>query len=222
MRSLAILLVIALPAFPQVAGPANSTYKTKEGREQIARNLSGPERDQRQKPKELVKAMELRPGMTVADVGTGVGYMLPHVSAAVGPTGRILAQDIQQDFLDKAREANKSLTNVTYLLGSDTNPQLPADSVDVILLLDAYHHFDYPEKMLAHLHKALRPGGRLVIADFYKREGAMGTNNPRRAIEHIRLDEQDVTKEVEANGFKFASRREHIPKSQYMAVFEKK
>ena len=216
-----LLLAVTLPAAAQVAEKANEGYKTKEAREKVARGLSAPDRDQRQKPKQLVEAMSLRPGMTVADVGTGVGYMLPHLSAAVGPSGRILAQDIQQDFLDSARNANKELGNVTYILGTTMDPKLPDDSVDVILALDAYHHFDYPEKMLANLHKSLKPGGRLVIVDFYKREGAMGGSGSRRALEHIRLDEQDAIKEIEANGFKFLSRREHIPNSQYMAIFEK-
>jgi ubiquinone/menaquinone biosynthesis C-methylase UbiE len=215
------LLAITLPGLAQVAEKANEGYKTKEDRQRVARGLSAPDRDQRQKPKELVEAMGLKAGMTVADVGTGVGYMLPHLSGAVGPSGRVLAQDIQQDFLDSARNANKSLSNVSYILGTPNDPKLPENSVDVILALDAYHHFDYPEKMLANLHKSLKPGGRLVIVDFYKRAGAMGGPDSRRAIEHIRLDEADAIKEVEANGFRFLSRREHIPNSQYMAIFEK-
>jgi ubiquinone/menaquinone biosynthesis C-methylase UbiE len=222
MKFFALFLFSLLPALPQVAEKANETYKTKEGREQVARGLSGPDRDQRQKPKELVDAIALKPGMVVADVGTGVGYMLPYLSAAVGPAGKVLAQDIQQDFLDKARDTAKDLRNVTFILGSANDPKLPGDSVDVILALDAYHHFDYPEQMLAHFSKALKRGGRLVIVDYYKREGAMGGGNNRRALEHIRLDEADVTKEVEANGFRFLSRREHLPNSQYIAIFEKK
>ena len=222
MKYLILILAAAVPGLPQVADKANSGYKTPEGRAQVARGLAGPERDQRQRPKELVEAMAIRPGMTVIDVGTGVGYMLPYLSAAVGPTGRILAQDIQQDFLDKAKESNKSLSNVTYILGTDSDPKLPPGSADMLLVLDAYHHFDYPEKMLAHLGKSLKPGGRLVIVDFYKREGAMGGADRRRPLEHIRLDEAEATKEIEANGFRLVSRREHIPNSQYMAVFEKK
>lgn len=221
MKYIVLLFLAALPALPQVAEKANEGYKTKEGREQVARGLGGADRDQRQKPKELVDAMGLKPGMAVADVGTGVGYMLPHLSSAVGPNGKVLAQDIQEDFLEKARATAKNLTNVSFILGSPNDPKLPADSVDSILVLDAYHHFDYPDKMLAHLHKALKAGGRLVIVDYYKREGAMGGGNNRRALEHIRLDEADVRKEIEANRFRFVSLREHIPQSQYMAIFEK-
>jgi ubiquinone/menaquinone biosynthesis C-methylase UbiE len=217
-----LLLAITLPGLAQVAEKANEGYKTKEDRERVARGLSAPDRDHRQKPKELVEAMGLTAGMTVADVGTGVGYMLPHLSAAVGSSGRVLAQDIQQDFLDSARKANKDLSNVTYILGTAADPKLPENAVDVILALDAYHHFDYPEKMLASLHKALKPGGRLVVVDFYKREGAMGGPGSRRALEHVRLDEADAIKEIEANGFRILSRREQIPNSQYMAIFEKK
>src|SRR5438309_1792768 len=75
----------------QVAEQANQGYKTKEGRANVAKVLSAADRDQKQKPKELVEAMSLKPGMVVADIGTGVGYMLPFLSEAVGPGGRVLA-----------------------------------------------------------------------------------------------------------------------------------
>jgi ubiquinone/menaquinone biosynthesis C-methylase UbiE len=147
--------------------------------------------------------------------------MLPFLSKAVGGDGRVIAQDIEDDFLDKAREkaSKEKLANVSFVKGTPTDPNLPEAGVDVILALDAYHHFDYPEPMLANLRKSLRDSGRLVIVDFYKRKDAMPNG---RALEHIRLDQDDVVKEVEANGFRFVSAREHIVRSQYMAVFEKK
>lgn len=220
MKPLTCILFFACAASAQVAKEANSGYTTKEGRDRVAATLGAPDRDARQKPQELVDAMQLRPGQVVADVGTGVGYMLPFLSRAVGAEGRVLAEDIQDDFLEKARAAAASgkLANVQFIKGTETNPNLPEGGVDVELALDSYHHYDYPEKMLAALHKALKPGGRLVIVEFYKRPDAMPGG---RAMQHIRLDEADVIKEVEANRFRFVSKREHIKGSQYMAVFEK-
>jgi len=90
--------------------------------------------------------------------------------------------------------------------------------VDIVLALDVYHHFDYPQKMLAAIHKALKPGGKLVIVEYYKRAEAMPNN---RALTHIRLDLADVIKEVEANHFHLLSEREHIPDSQYLLVLRK-
>ena len=215
-----ILCGVCLAALGQVAKEANSRYQTHEGREAVAKLLSAADRDSRQKPKELVDAMELRPGMVVADVGTGVGYMLPFLSKAVGPSGQVLAEDIFDDFLkaatDKAQK--EKLTNVSFIKGTETSPNLPESSIDVILALDSYHHYDYPEKMLAGFHKGLRSGGRLIIVDFYKRPGAMPNG---QAMTHIRLDEADVVKEIQARGFRLLSKREHIPGSQYMLVFEK-
>ena len=113
--------------FAQVADKANSGYKTPEGRARVAENLSRPDRDARQKPEELVSAMSLRPGMVVADVGTGTGYMLPFLSRAVGPTGRVLAQDIHADFLERTEQKaeRKKLANVSFIKGTDTDPNLP-------------------------------------------------------------------------------------------------
>ena len=221
MKRLVYFLLFSSVAFPQVADKANEGYKTKEGREGVAKNLADPKRDERQKPRELVEAMNLRPGQTVADVGTGVGYMLPFLGHAVGPNGRVLAEDIQNDFLDKARTRARvaNMNNVTFILGTDRDPKLPSDSVDAILVLDVYHHFDFPDTMLGHLRDSLHSDGKLYIVDYYKRPEAMPNN---RAVEHIRLDEDDVIKEIEGYGFKLVSQHEHIPKSQYMAIFEKK
>lgn len=218
---LAILFLVCAAAFPQVAEDANKGYKTKEGRESVAKTLAAPDRDQRQNPRDIIDAMALKPGNSVADVGTGVGFMLPYLSHAVGDSGQVIAEDIQTDFLDKAklRTQTQSLKNVKFVLGNERDPNLPADTLDAVLLLEVYHHFDYPETMLSHIRDSLLSDGRLVIADYYKRPDAMPGG---RAMEHIRLDEADVIREVESNGFKLASKHELVPKSMYVAVFVKK
>ena len=91
--------------------------------------------------------------------------------------------------------------------------------MDVILALDSYHHFNYPNDMLASFKAALKPGGHLAIVEYYKREGAMAGQS---ALTHIRLDDSDVIKEVEAAGFALVEEHEHIPKSQYIALFRLK
>ena len=213
MKKLIVVLFCAIGLFAQVAKKANERYQSKEGREKMVETLGDPTRDARQKPNELVAALGIKPGMTVVDVGTGIGYMLPHLSRAVGAGGRVIAEDIFPDFLDKAKQRAKKedLTNVTFVLGTDSDPNLPPQSADLILLLDAYHHFDYPEKMLAGIRRALKADGRLAIVDYYKR----GFRDPA----HIRLDDREVIKEVEANGFRLLSAAPFIPESQHMAVF---
>ena len=222
MKLSGILAGIALAATlaAQVAGPANSGYQTEQQRKGVASGLADPARDGKQKPAELIRTMGLQPGMTVADVGTGIGYMLPFLSRRVAPGGRVIAEDIFDDFLASARQRaeNQKLDNVTFVKGTETDPNLPEAAVDIILALDVYHHFDYPEKMLAAIHKSLKPGGKLVVVEYYKRQEAMAGG---RALTHIRLDMPDVIKEIEANHFHLIAEKEHIPDSQYLLILRK-
>jgi predicted methyltransferase len=220
----AIVLAVIPAALAQVATQANEGYQTHAGRESVAKALGDPAREERQQPRDIVEALDLKPGATVADVGTGVGFMLPYLSHAVGDTGRVIGEDIQNDFLDKARLKVQlsRLSNVQLVLGTDRDPKLPADTLEGVLVLDVYHHFDYPEEMLEHIRDSLLSDGKLVIVEYFKRRGAMPGADPDRPLQHIRLDQDDLIKEVEANGFRLVSKRDLVPKSQYIAVFEKK
>jgi ubiquinone/menaquinone biosynthesis C-methylase UbiE len=204
-----------------VATQANSKYQTPEDRQKMAKGLADPGRDQAQKPGQLMFQMGLQPGMTVADVGTGVGHLLPFLSRRVGDKGHVIAEDIFDDFLAAAKQvaAEEKLANVTFVKGEETDPKLPEAGVDMVLAFDVYHHFDYPEKMLAGIYKALKPGGKLVVVEYYKRPEAMENG---RAMTHIRLDMPDVIKEIEANHFHLLSEKEHIKDSQYILVLEKR
>jgi predicted methyltransferase len=218
----ALFLAACCPMlWAQVATDANTRYQTAEGRKAVAAGLGNPERDATERPRELVDAMDLKPGMTVADIGTGVGYMLPYLSRAVGPSGRVMAEDIFDDFLNaaKQRAADEKLANVTFVKGLETDPRLAEGAIDVILALDSYHHYDYPEKMLAAFSQALRPGGRLILVEYYKRPNAMPGGD---ALKHIRLDEPDLVHEIERNGFRKLSEHDHIKGSQYIVTFAKK
>ncbi|MEX2262392.1 MAG: methyltransferase domain-containing protein [Bryobacteraceae bacterium] len=209
-------------AFGQVAEQANSGYRTKEGRDRVASSLARPSRDERQKPQELVDGLGLKPGQVVADIGTGIGYMLPYLSRAVGPSGRVYAEDIHDDFLEKAEAKAKKekLSNVSFVKGIEADVKLAKNSIDMAFALDAYHHMNYPEPIVDSIHRALKLGGRFVVVDFYKREGAMGPGRDARG--HIRADQADVIREVEARGFKLTSKSEHLKDSQYVLVFKKK
>jgi predicted methyltransferase len=212
---LAAWLALVGTAWCQVATEANKNYQTEQGRAALAQALGDRSRDQTQNPVELVAALGIAPGATVADVGTGVGFMLPYLSKAVGPSGLVMGEDIQNDFLEIARKkvADEKLANVKLALGAETDPKLPPGAVDVELVLDVYHHFDYPEKMLAALRAALRSDGRMAIVEYYKQEMVPG---------HIRLDRDEVIREVEGNGFRLASRNDHITSRQYLLIFAKK
>jgi predicted methyltransferase len=217
--ALATLALIST-ASAQVAERANAHYATPEQRSALARGMAAPSRDQQEKPRELVASLGITAGMAVADIGTGPGYILPFLSEPVGPRGRVLAEDIYPDFLEAARHRAESLhlPNVTLVLGTETDPKLPAASLDLAFLLDVYHHFNYPGPMLAHLRDSIREGGRLAIVDYYRRRDAMPSND---ALEHIRAEQPEVIKEVEAAGFRLLSKHDHIPDSQYVLIFRK-
>jgi len=225
MKRLALVaLLCASAGFPQVAEKANEGYRTEAGRASVAKGLAAPDRDARQKPRDIVEALGLKTGDSVADVGTGIGYMIPYLSHAVGDSGQVYAEDIFNDFLQQAKMKVQlqRLTNVKFVLGTDRDPKLPADTLSGVLVLDVYHHFDYPEAMLEHIRDSLLSDGKLVIVEYYKRPGAMGGPDANRALEHIRLDQDDLIKEVEANGFRLVSKSDLVPKSQYLAIFQKK
>jgi ubiquinone/menaquinone biosynthesis C-methylase UbiE len=214
MKRLVLTFAIsAALAWPQVASKANENYKTKEGRDGVAKTLDNPNRDKSQKPEEIIAALDLKPGMGVADIGTGTGYMLPFLSKAVGPTGYVLGEDIAQDFLEraKARITSENLANTKVRLGTERDANLPS-GLDVELVLDVYHHFDYPDTMLASLARGLKQDGRLVIIDFYRKDRA----------DHIRLEREDVIKEIESNGFRLTANRDKIGNNQYMLTFVKR
>jgi ubiquinone/menaquinone biosynthesis C-methylase UbiE len=214
------LLLVATLLQAQVAEKANETYRTKEGRSKIAATLANTStRDARQKPKELVAALDLKPGMIVADIGTGAGYMLPYLSEAVGPSGKVIAEDIFPDFLETAKKNAAALKNVEFVLGSEKATNIPARSADVIFVLDAYHHFDYPKAVLDDFGKVLKPGGRLIIVEYHKNNVSMGNG---RALEHIRLGVDDAIKEIEGAGWKLLTRKEFTPQVQWLAVFLKR
>jgi ubiquinone/menaquinone biosynthesis C-methylase UbiE len=216
MKLLCLFLALAGGAWPQAAGDVNARYRTREGRVQVAAGLANPDRDKTQMPESVVTALALKPGMTVADIGTGVGYLLPYLSNAVGPSGKVLAEDVQTDFLDQAKAKIQAaqLSNVSLILGEFTDPKLPPAGVDVELVLDVYHHFDEPAKMLAALAPALKPGGRLVIVEYHK------ADSPQPG--HILREWSDVQREVEASGYRLLSKIDRITVNQYMLTFVRK
>ena len=219
MKRVRLAVVLAGTLFAQVAQQANERYQTPEGRASVAASLTAKDRDANQQPKVIVELLGITPGMTVADVGTGAGYMLPYLSAAVGSAGTLIAEDIFRDFLNRAQHlaADHQLSNVRFVLGAEKDPSLGA-GVDLALLMDAYHHLNYPADVLSSLARSLKPDGRLAVVEYHRKPDVMNGY----AMQHIRLDEDDAIKEIEANGFRLVFRKEHEPARQWVAIFVKK
>lgn len=209
------------PAPAQVARAANQEYLTPEGRRAAAFEMTHANRPGLEESERLVKSFEINSGSHVADVGAGVGYMLPLLVAAVGSEGRVFAEDIQPDFvaaIGKKIEVN-GWPNVTAVLGTPVDPKLPHNRLDVALLIDVYHHLDYPGEIINRIRDALKPHGRLIVADFYN-----SRPHPRSAPEvlrrHIRADRDDFAGEIAVEGFRLVKKFDHLP-HEYVLVFKK-
>ena len=124
--------------------------------------LERASREREERPDQVVAAMVLTPDATVADIGAGTGYFSLRLAARV-PRGRVYAVDIQPEMLRalQRRVSRAGVSNVETILGTETDPELPARSVDAVLLVDAFHEFSHPAEMLDRIYRSLRPGGRL-------------------------------------------------------------
>ena len=155
--------------------------------------LEGPGRARWQRPARLVRALGLRQGQSVAEVGAGSGYFVRRLARAVGPRGQVYAVDAEPRMLAVLVERlrRRGIRNVTPVLGLDGDPFLPAGSVDLVLVVNTYHHFPGGPRYLRRLRRLLRPGGRIVNVDFHRRETPVGPPIERRIareqfLEHAR------------------------------------
>ncbi len=168
----------------------------------------------------IVKACELKPGATVADIGAGTGLFTRLMAKEVGPDGKVVAVEIAQKFLDHIESTSREtgLENVATVLCKDDSVELEPNSVDVAFICDTYHHFEYPQKTLASIHKALKPEGRLVVIDFRKVEG----ESTDWVMKHVRAGQDVVEKEIAEAGFEKTGEAADLLEENYLAFFRKK
>lgn len=161
--------------------------------------LDRKERVKEEDPDKLLKALELKEGMTVADIGAGSGYHTFRMAPLVGPKGKVIASDIQQQMLDIITKKGKErkVTNVETVKGTTKDPKLPAGKVDLVLMVDVYHEFEFPFEMTEKLVEALKPGGRLVFVEFRLEDQKVPIKLVHKMSERQVLKEMAVFKEME-------------------------
>lgn len=175
--------------------------------------LDAPSRDRWQQPARLVRALHLRRGETVADIGAGSGYLLPHLSRAVGPQGTVYAEEIQNEFLPALRRHAGTLKNVRVVLGTAGDPRLPRGRIGCFVLLTTYHEVQKPVEFLRALRRLARPDAKLAIVDFdHGRRG-----DPPAPIGH-EIAAATVIEEAREAGWRLHEKHEFLS-SQFFLVF---
>ena len=183
-----------------------------EGAEWLVRES----REAEEQPDQMLDALKIKPGDTVADIGAGVGYTSLRLSKRVGPTGTVLATDVQPEMLTLLRENAQAagVKNIKPILATARDVKLPEGKVDLAIMVDVYHECPNPEATLKGLMKALKPGGRLVLVEF------RGENPEIEIKPEHKMTLKQVRLELEPQGFKFKESLEFLP-IQHIIVFEK-
>lgn len=169
--------------------------------------LSRPERIQEENPQEMLEQLNLKDGLVVCDLGSGDGYHTVQMAPRVGPTGKVVAVDIQPQMLQELsrRLAEMKLENVETVLGELWDPKLQEKSVDLVLMVDVYHEFSHPVQMLSALRNALKPNGLIALVEFRAEDPTVLIR-----AEH-KMTKAQILKEYTANGFKVAKEYDRLP-----------
>ncbi|MEJ2308498.1 MAG: methyltransferase domain-containing protein [Gammaproteobacteria bacterium] len=168
---------------------------------------------------DIIRALDLQPGMAIADIGAGTGFFTMLMAQEVGPFGKAYAVDISPDFVEaiEARAKQRGIGNLVGVVNDQKSVRLPENSVDLVFVSDTYHHFEYPMTTLASIHAALKPGGELVIIDFKRIPGFSGA----WVMSHVRAGEQQVAAEIQSAGFELVQRLDFM-QTQYFLRFRKR
>lgn len=226
-RSVAILLSLGIPLSPAVVAESDGSVpppaKAYKGREiaQTMHYLGAPwltreSRDREEDCKTMLAALHVKPGDVVCDLGCGNGFYTLKLAHLVGEKGRVVAVDIQREMLEllKERAAEEKVTNIEPVLGTVIDPKLPADSLDLVLLVDVYHEFSHPEQMLAAIRKSLKPTGRVALVEFRAEDPAV----PIKPLH--KMSKEQIMKEFPPNGFKLVEQFDKLP-WQHLMFFER-
>jgi SAM-dependent methyltransferase len=179
--------------------------------------LERPERDTEEHTEALVEQLKLRPGEIVADIGAGTGYFSRRLARKVGATGKVLAVDIQPEMLILLtnRMVEAGITNVVPVLGNAIDPKLPAETVDLALMVDVYHEFDFPSEIMDALCRSVKPGGRVVFVEYRGEDPAV----PIKPLH--KMTEMQVKREMSVLPLDWVHTIEVLPR-QHIIIFRKR
>jgi len=176
--------------------------------------LNRPEREKEENPEGALDALGIRPGMVVADVGAGTGYMSLRMAKRVGPSGKVYANDLQPEMLRRLREnaVKAGLANIETVQGEEADPKLPPGRMDLVLLVDVYHEFSKPREMIDKIRASMKPDGRLVLLEYRKED----PNVPIR--EEHKMTVAEVKAELEPQGLVLSQVIETLPRQHILIL----
>jgi len=206
-----LLLPGCSPKEKSVKPGINDPYKNMTDVETWTKRFEVESREIFRERMQIMDQLHLRPGMDVADIGSGTGLFVEPISHAVGETGKLYAVDIVPKFIEHINERAKEagLTNVETVLCKEDSVELPPASIDFAFICDTYHHFEYPAETMASLYQALRPGGEVVLIDFDRIEGV----SREWILGHVRAGKEAVIKELRSAGFELT---DHQPTDDFL------
>jgi ubiquinone/menaquinone biosynthesis C-methylase UbiE len=173
-------------------------------------------REQEEAPDQALALIGINPGMAVADIGAGSGYMTIRLAKLVGAGGHVYATDIQPALLDiiRRKAGAEHLSNIDTVVGTETSANLPENAIDVALLVDVYHELRRPQEMLLSIRRSLRANGRLILVEYRKEDPTLPIADTHR------MSITDARAEVEPEGFSFVEVISGLPR-QHIIVFRK-
>jgi ubiquinone/menaquinone biosynthesis C-methylase UbiE len=232
--ALLLFLALALPPVATAAEPTTPRYSTVRaspdgiGKVYMGREiaqvmgaggapwLERTERAHEERPDLVLSVMDIKPGMVIADIGAGTGYYARRMARRVGSKGVVYAVEVQPQMMALLEQhlSRHHATNVKVVLGTTTDPRLPAANLDLAIMVDVYHELEYPREMLAAIVRALKPGGRVAFVEFR-------ANDPSVPIKPLHtMTEEQVRKEAAAHPLEWVKTARDLP-WQHVVIFRK-
>jgi arsenite methyltransferase len=212
---LSLAIACCLLSMTAFAAEEHQDHRRPTDIKQYLERLDSEERDQHQKPRQVIDALNLKPGLTVADLGSGSGYFTRRFIEAVTETGKVYAVDVEPEMLKYTEESIVHMHrsySVEFILARPDNPKLPYGSIDLLFVCNTYHHLEERAKYFSDTKSSLKPGGRIAIIDFYHDERSGELGFPK----HHLVPRETVIAELTEAGYRLVREHTLLPRQYFL------